>query len=522
LIFSLDIFGSTLWIQILIQLVNNQVNRLEAMKNPFEIYLLFFFFGGHVASGIAGNETALPDPHLTIIGSTGTGKSSLGNVLLGFPPDCENCTFPVCPDHKSCTKNTTYGIGNWTGLTDYLFTAVDTPGFGDTENDDNKQMDDMIAALKENITTTNGFLLVFKGTDERFDQQCQQMLREMEALFGESFWSFTTIGVSFWPYDINSQNQRNHSGQDESWYCKEKNAGLHEHFDIPLNLSCVFIDSWAKQEWNLNDPYQQEAFDRESSKLWDIVNNTKPFEFKSLEDILEELEAEKEENKHLHDVIDSNITALWKAVDQNTGDIFKNMMSIDENGNSIENFNATLDNSIEEFSKSLNETADELNRSLNETTDDLNRSLNETAIDLNKSLDETEKRLSDDIAGVDVRVDDLENTVVKRCLVDSDCGGAVHFCIDGWCSVTECLQNSDCGESNACDTATNRCYTFKENYACDPQLGESHSNLDDALYSCNANSQCKCIDHQPSGGYYDTFTSGTPGHNSNYDAWIKN
>merc|ERR1712136_547107 len=296
----------------------------------------------------------------------------------------------------------------------------DTPGFGDAENDDNKQMDDMIAALKENITTTNGFLLVFKGTDERFDQQCQQMLREMEALFGESFWSFTTIGVSFWPYDINSQKQRNYSGQDESWYCKEKNAGLHEHFDIPDNLSCVFIDSWAKQEWNLDDPYQQEAFDRESSKLWDIVNNTKPFEFKSLEDILEELEAEKEENKHLHDVIDSNITALWKAVDQNTGDIFKNMMSIDENGNSIENVNETLDNSREEFSKSLNETAEELNRSLNETTDDLNRSLNETAIDLNKSLDETEKRLS----------------VVKRCLVDSDCGGAVHFCIDGWCSVT--------------------------------------------------------------------------------------
>jgi len=484
LIFSLDIFGSTLWIQILIQLFSNQVNRLEAMKNPFEIYLLFFFFGGHVASGIAGNETALPDPHLTIIGSTGTGKSSLGNVLLGFPPDCENCTFPVCPDHKSCTKNTTYGIGNWTGLADYLFTAVDTPGFGDTENDDNKQMDDMIAALKENITTTNGFLLVFKGTDERFDQQCQQMLREMEALFGESFWSFTTIGVSFWPYDINSQKQRNYSGQDESWYCKEKNAGLHEHFDIPDNLSCVFIDSWAKQEWNLDDPYQQEAFDRESSKLWDIVNNTKPFEFKSLEDILEELEAEKEENKHLHDVIDSNITALWKAVDQNTGGIFKNMMSIDENGDRLDQHDVSFDNAAQE----LNETAEmllkqdeEIKDSLNETSvllmksdETLNKTLSgelETEIADRQSAEEqiqgelaTEKserensdqEIRDDITGVDVRVDDLENTVVKRCMVDSDCGGAVHFCIDGWCSVTECLQKSDCGESNACDTVTNR------------------------------------------------------------------
>ena len=59
-----------------------------------------------------------------------------------------------------------------------------------------------------------------------------------------------------------------------------------------------------------------QAFDRETTKLWNIVNTTKPFEFKSLQDILEELEAEKEENQHLHDIIDQNITALWEAVHQ--------------------------------------------------------------------------------------------------------------------------------------------------------------------------------------------------------------
>ena len=48
-------------------------------------------------------------------------------------------------------------------------------------------------------------------------------------------------------------------GQDESWYCNEKNAGLKEHFDLPHNLTCVFIDSWAKQDWNLEDPDQQEV-----------------------------------------------------------------------------------------------------------------------------------------------------------------------------------------------------------------------------------------------------------------------
>ena len=54
------------------------------------------------------------------------------------------------------------------------------------------------------------------------------------------------------------------------------------------------------------------TFDRETSKPWDIVNITKPLEFKSRQDIFEELEGEKEKNKLLND----NITALWKAFHQ--------------------------------------------------------------------------------------------------------------------------------------------------------------------------------------------------------------
>ena len=59
-----------------------------------------------------------------------------------------------------------------------------------------------------------------------------------------------------------------------------------------------------------------QAFDRETTKLWNIINTTEPFEFKSFQDILDELEAVKAENKHLHDVIDTNITALWEAMRQ--------------------------------------------------------------------------------------------------------------------------------------------------------------------------------------------------------------
>jgi len=43
----------------------------------------------------------------------------------------------------------------------------------------------------------------------RLDASLQQMLREMEALFGEEMWDHVVIGVSFWPYDQYNVEHRN-------------------------------------------------------------------------------------------------------------------------------------------------------------------------------------------------------------------------------------------------------------------------------------------------------------------------
>jgi len=465
----------------------------------------------------------LPEPHLTIFGATGVGKSSLANVLLGLPYDCENCTFPICDGSDSCTKDTTYAVEKWLG-TGSNFTVVDTPGFGDSNNDDNELMDEMVGALKENISTTNGFLLTFKGDDVRFDQQIQQMLREFQAMFGSGFWNFTTIEVSFWPFDESSIRRRNESGHDEIWYCGEKNKGLVEHFDVMVDIPCVFIDSHAY----LDDEGEKEAFDRETAKLWEIINSTDPFEFMSFQDILEELDEEKKENQRLHDIIDDEIADLQEAVakvqdeaDYNSINIVDVKKKTDDNRNSIVKVNETLDITLEDFTKSLNETAEELNHSLNNTIDELNDSLNKTANALTQALNETEKKLSNDISGVGDRVDTLENTVVKRCSLDSDCGGALSFCIDGWCSLGECVQNSDCGESNACDTGTNRCYNYHdESYCHGAYLGIYEETLEAAISGCNMDSSCGCFSLNSNGNYY--LRQGTQITSFSGDqAWVK-
>ena len=118
----------------------------------------------------------IPEPHLIIIGPVGVGKSSLANVLIGQPPDCDNCTFTVCGDDV-CTKETKYAVGKWKGNADQEFTIVDTPGFGDSDMDDNMLIDEMVDTFKNYLKTANGFLLVFHGNDDRFNEGATQMIR---------------------------------------------------------------------------------------------------------------------------------------------------------------------------------------------------------------------------------------------------------------------------------------------------------------------------------------------------------
>merc|ERR1711962_1834724 len=264
-----------------------------------------------------GLEDVLPLPRVVIMGQTGVGKSTLANVLLGESPDCKNCTFPVCDDHNSCTKETSYGTGPWKG-SGVVFTVVDTPGFGDSDNEDTELIDEMMGALHTTIKEANGIMLLLNGEEERFDASLQQMMREMQALFGEAFWLNTVIGVSHWAYDAQNIAKRNFTNKTEDNFMAEWNQLLRGKFHTEQDLEGVFIDAWSQQPWNLADETQQDVYKRETEKLWTFLGNHEDFPFRTIEDVLKENQALKDEVRWSHDVIEKDIKALKENIETMT------------------------------------------------------------------------------------------------------------------------------------------------------------------------------------------------------------
>ena len=88
------------------------------------------------------------------------------------------------------------------------------------------------------------------------------------------------------------------------------NRQLEERFHIGFELPIVFIDSWSQKEINKDEPIEQDHFKNETKKLWDFAMNHEAFKFKSIDQVLEENEAMRNEIDWLNEMITKNITEL--------------------------------------------------------------------------------------------------------------------------------------------------------------------------------------------------------------------
>ena len=301
-----------------------------------------------------------PSPHVVIVGPTGAGKSSLANALLGCDPREDGCMFGVCGGMDSCTKNTTIGSGPWLG-DGGDFTIVDTPGFGDSDGSDNKLIEEMMDILDDQLGFANIIVLTIDGATPRFSSGLYDMLRQMSSIFGETWWDFMMVGVSKWPYDQASIDKRkadcdyygdpSDNCKNEAWFIRELSQQLEEKFEIQTNFTFAFMDSFSQAGPAQNDDIQQDYWVRETSKLLkEATKRNETFDFKTIDEVLEENAACKEENQRLHDIIDQDIKQLKEDVNHNSDIISSvsstvaiNTKNIQENADNIQD---NADNTI--------------------------------------------------------------------------------------------------------------------------------------------------------------------------------
>ena len=164
-------------------------------------------------------------------------------------------------------------LHGWFKFKNYLplsiIQVVDTPGFGDTDNEDEALIDEMMDTLANILDHADTLLLVLPGSTERFSESLQEMLMRMTLMFGQNWWDFVVIGVSFWAYDQDSIDDRVCSPdypdfcKDEEHFAANINSMMQKYFGLDQNFTFVFTDSWSQTAgppgFNTDDPLQQES-----------------------------------------------------------------------------------------------------------------------------------------------------------------------------------------------------------------------------------------------------------------------
>ena len=216
------------------------------------------------------NRLKYPCPRFVILGPTGSGKSSLANVLLGRDkewknPNQEEC-FTVGAFSRSdsgdggVTREVCAHTGSWLGE-GVDITVVDTPGFGNTLEEEEESIEELVDFLKDDLSFVNVFIITFKESDKRVTRGLRSMMKLLGRMFGQQMWSYSILSATHWSYGRRHTAVRNISGYGEEDWTEQVNKLLRDH---PVQLQAVFIDTFYDVD---NSSVAKQKFKENTNKL---------------------------------------------------------------------------------------------------------------------------------------------------------------------------------------------------------------------------------------------------------------
>ena len=336
---------------------------------------------------------------LLVIGKTGTGKSSLCNVITGHPHDAT--IYPVSANPESCTQKTQFANVLFNGNHSKPISLIDTIGFDDaTKKDDAAIIAELVDKLNNECDHVNLFMIAINGQAPRLDGSLLTMIKIFEGMFTEKFWQQTVLVFTRISQDPKTKKKRetNNKMTDEE-YGQEYIKLVEQQFPNSTQKELKFL--YLDAQYDPTDVMETDAFQTSISALGNMLDNSPPL----LTENVRKVETQSQELKR-------KINEVQEERDKMEKELFEKIKKISEdNKASNEEKDQQIKKIVDKFEQ-LQEERDKMEMEMLEKIKKISKD--------NKASSEEKDR----------QIKELQDRVIKELMDKSEAAGFVTRVVD--------------------------------------------------------------------------------------------